>query len=399
VYDIDSGGLEVTTAEIGAAEQPFAGYGTYEEYRAALSRFLWSEIAPRAAEIDATNHFPRAELFPRLAELGLWGLMTPSAYGGGGLTVPQYLPIVSEMAKVSGGTRLLVHAHNSTARALALYASDDQKRSLLPRVARGELSIAFALTEPDSGSGKDVQTTARREGNRFILSGKKHLITNADFTELFLVLCHATSESGEAQMTALLLPRDTPGLQVELMGAMMGCRGTGHARLTFDDCPVPVESVVGREDQGLEVFLGELEAARVFIAASSLGVCERALELATAYAKQRVTFGKPIAQRETVREYLADMFLDTYALRVMLADVAGKIERGEPAAAESSACKVFGSEAVCRVTDRAMLVFGGRGYASENEIERLYRDARLNLLEEGTPTIQRFVVARALLDG
>jgi alkylation response protein AidB-like acyl-CoA dehydrogenase len=365
----------------------------YEQLKEAIVRFLWEEVAPLANRIDATDAFPREQLFPRFRELGLWGLMVPAAYGGVGLTVPQYLPILSELAQISGAARLIVHTHNTTARAVALYGLPEQKQRLLPRLTTGELSISLALTEPHAGSGRDVKSRATRQGDHFILEGEKHLITNADFAQLFMVLCHT-----DAGMTALLVERDTPGFTIEPMSPMMGARGAGHGKLTFDHCPVPLDSLLGREEQGLEVFLGELEVSRVFIAASSLGVCERALELSRRYAKERVTFGKPIAQRETVREYLANMFTDTYTLRLMLADVAARIEAGLPAPKEASACKVFGAEAACRVTDSAMLVFGGRGYCSAYEVERLYRDARLNLLEEGTPTIQRLVIARALLE-
>jgi len=170
--------------------------------------------------------------------------------------------------------------------------------------------------------------------------------------------------------------------------------------LTFKDCVVPVRNVVGEEGQGLEIFLGELEASRVFVAASSLGTAERALEESIEYAKNRVTFGKPIAQRESIRALLADMAMDIYGLRLMLEDVAKKIDEGKPCSLEASITKTHALETVCRVvTDKAMEVFGGRSYLQSYPIERLLRDARLNVLEEGTPTIQRLVTARALLSG
>jgi alkylation response protein AidB-like acyl-CoA dehydrogenase len=179
----------------------------------------------------------------------------------------------------------------------------------------------------------------------------------------------------------------------------MGCKGLGHGILTFADCVVPVEKVLGKEGQGIEIFLGELEASRVFVAASSLGTAERALELSLDYAKKRVTFGRPIAKRESIRSLLADMAADIYGLRLMLEDVAHKIDEGRPCPLEASIAKSHGLETVRRTTDKAMEVHGGRAYLQSWPIERLYREARLNVLEEGTPSIQRLVTARALLAG
>ena len=271
---------------------------------------------------------------------------------------------------------------------------------MLPKIATGDLSVAFAITEANSGTGLDNKTTAVRQGGNFILNGEKHLITNADFTKLFMVCCYTKPrELGRKAMSALLVDLDTPGFTNESMPHLMGCKGLGHGWLTFKDCIVPGENVVGEEGQGLDIFLGELEASRVFVAASSLGTAERALELSLEYSKQRVTFGKPIARRESVRMLLADMAMDIYGLRLMLEDVVRKIDKGESCPLEASLAKTHGLESVCRVTDKAMLIFGGRSYLQSYPIERLVRDGRLNVLEEGTPSIQRLVSARALLSG
>jgi alkylation response protein AidB-like acyl-CoA dehydrogenase len=200
-------------------------------------------------------------------------------------------------------------------------------------------------------------------------------------------------------MSALLVDLDTPGFTNEAMPHLMGCKGLGHGILTFKDCVVPAKNVLGEEGQGLAIFLGELEASRVFVAASSLGTAERALELSLDYAKQRVTFGKPIASRESIRTLLADMAMDIYGLRLKLEDVARKIDEGKECPLVASIAKTHGLETVCRVTDKAMLVHGGRSYLQSWPIERLMREGRLNVLEEGTPSIQRMVTARALLSG
>jgi len=379
------------------------GFRNDEEYLAfkrSISDFLWKEVEPLVPEMEKTDHIPKDVLFPKFREKGLFGLIIPEEYGGMGLDTRQYLPILAELSKVSGAIRALIHVHLTSARAVVVYGREEQRKALLPKIATGELSIAFAITEENSGTGLDNRTTAVREGDNFILNGEKHLITNADFTESFMVCCYTKPrELGRKAMSALLVPLGAPGFTNDPMPHLMGCKGLGHGILTFKDCVVPVENVLGEEGQGIDIFLGELEASRVFVAASSLGTAERALELSLDYALKRVTFGKPIAQRESIRGLLADMATDIYGLRLMLEDVARKIDEGKPCPLEASMAKSHGLAAVCRVTDKAMEVHGGRSYLENWPIERLYREARLNVLEEGTPSIQRLVTARALLAG
>ena len=372
----------------------------YLAYKEAITDFLWKEVDPLVPQMEETNSIPKDVLFPKFSEKGLFGLIIPAKYGGMGLTTVQYLPILAELSKVSGAVRALIHVHLTAARAIVFFGREEQKKELLPKIATGELSVAFGITEANSGSGLDCKTTAVKQGDNFILNGEKHLITNADFTKLFMVACYTRPrELGREAMSALLVDIDTPGFTNERMPHLMGCKGLGHGILTFKDCVVPVKNVLGEEGQGLAIFLGELEASRVFVAASSLGTAERALELSLDYAKQRVTFGKPIASRESIRTLLADMAMDIYGLRLMLEDVARKIDEGKECPLEASIAKTHGLETVCRVTDKAMLVHGGRSYLQSFPIERLIREGRLNVLEEGTPSIQRMVTARALLSG
>jgi len=372
----------------------------YSIYKRKLSRFLLDEVAPLVPEMEEKNHIPKDILFPRFQEHGLFGLIIPEAYGGMGLSTVQYLPVLAALSKVSGAVRALIHVHLTSARAILYYGREEQKKALLPEIAKGKLSVAFAMTEADSGTGLDCRSHATRKGDQFFLNGEKHLITNADFAELFMVACYTKPKDlGRKAMSALLVDRDTPGFTNEPMTHLMGCKGLGHGILTFKECPVPIDNVLGEEGQGLDVFLGELEAGRVFVAASSLGTAERALELSLEYAERRVTFGQPIAKRESIQALLADMATDIYGLRLMLEDVAMKIDRGEPCPLEASMAKTHGLETVCRVTDKALLVFGGRSYLQDYPIERLFREARLNVLEEGTPSIQRMITARSLLKG
>jgi len=371
----------------------------YRTFKQEMVEFIWKELDPYEPEIERTGQIPLDDLFPKLRRMRCFGLMVPEAYGGVGLSVSQYVQILAELAKIHGGIRVIVHVHNTTAKAVAQLGSEAQKRALLPKVATGEWSVAFGLTEPDAGTGRDLKTQMVRDGDHFVVNGRKHLITNSEFASHFMVFGHTDPTRGARGVSTLMVDRDTPGFTISDMPETMGCRGGQHGHLTFTDCRVPVTNILGQEGEGLLQMTVALEVSRLFIAATSLGTAERSLELSLDFAKKRVTFGKPIAERQAVQGYLADMATDLYALRTMVADAAKKADRGERIPAEASMCKLFGLEAVGRITDRALLVHGGVGYTRKYPIERLYRDARLNWVEEGTPTIQRLVIAREFLDG
>ena len=367
----------------------------YLTLRDRIFEAIWSELDPLERRIEDEEQVPHDIVMPILARIGALGLLVPREYGGSGLSIAQYLPIIAEFAKVQGGLRVIVHVHNSFAHALSEIGNEQQKAAVLPGAATGRNSVAFALTEPGFGTGADLGSTAVRDGDDYVITGEKWLITNSDIASHFIVFAKTT----DREVSAFLVPRDTDGLSIAALPETMGCKGTEHGRVTLDAVRVPAAALVGAEGQGNEHLERALEISRVFIAASSLGTSERALELSIAHAKSRVTFGKPIGTRQAVQRYLAEMATDVYALRGILADAARKWDAGERIPAEASMCKLFGLEAVGRVTDRALLVHGGIGYTRAHPIERLYRDARLNWLEEGTPTIQYLVAAGRLLDG
>lgn len=371
----------------------------YQKFKREMVDFIWSELDRYENQIERTDEVPLDDLFPRLRRMRCFGLMVPEEYGGVGLSVSQYLPILAEFSKIHGGIRVIVHVHNTTAKGVAQLGSPEQKRALLPKIATGESSVAFGLTEPDAGTGRDLKSRAVRDGDHFVLNGRKHLITNSDFASHFMVFCYTDPSRGAHGISALMVDRDTPGFTIADMPPLMGCKGGQHGYLTFKDCRVPVANVLGQEGEGLLQMTVALEVSRLFIAATSLGTGERAFELSLAFAKKRVTFGKPIAERQAIQTYLAEMGTDLYALRNMITAAARKADRGERIPTEASMCKLFGLEAVGRVTDRALLIHGGVGYTQMYPIERLYRDARLNWVEEGTPTIQQLVIARNFLDG
>ena len=376
----------------------FASEAEYHTYVDDVKQFLWGEINPLVPQIEKEEYIPFDDLRAKFRQHHLFDCLVPEAYGGLGLSTVQYAPILKELARVHGGIRAQLHVHNSSVHLIET-GRPEQRQRYLPPMATGDLLVCFGLTEPDSGSGLDSNSHAVRQGDVYLLSGRKHLITNAREANLFAVFCF-TQETPDAQreFSVLLLDRDMPGFTIEPLAHTMGCAGGSHDMLIFDRVPVPVDRVLGRTGMGSEQLLSFLEISRVFIAVAALGTAERSLELSVEWAKRRVTFGKPIATRQAVQGYLAEMATDIYALRHIILDALRKYDAGQRIPEESSMCKLFGLEAVGRVTDKALLVHGGIGYLKSSPIEMLYRDARLNWLEEGTPTIHKLIIARALLE-
>ena len=371
----------------------------YTRLRASIAEAMWKLIPPMEDEIEESDVIPKDILVPALREVGAFGLLIPEEYGGAGLTVSQYLPILADLARIHGGLRGFVHAHNSSTHVFSMLADAEQRARLLPLAARGEVSFGMGITEPDHGTGADVGTRAVRDGDHYVLDGQKWLTTNSDWVTYFIVFCKTNPSNGAAGVSAILMDRDAEGLTIEPLPPTLGTRGLQHGHLRFSGVRVPVANRLGDEGDGLGLIEEGMELSRIFVAASSLGTAEEALQMSLERAKQRVTFGQPIGTRQAVQRYLAEMATDVFALRTMLENVAARVDAGHRVPAEASACKLFGLEAVCRVTDRALLVFGGIGFTRKFPIERMLRDARANVVEEGPPTIQQLVIARTLLGG
>ncbi|MBX6377950.1 MAG: acyl-CoA dehydrogenase family protein [Clostridia bacterium] len=367
-------------------------------YRQQVATFIATEGEAFARQLEAEKRIPDA-LMRRLRELGLLRLTIPKEYGGEGLKLQEYFPILEECAKSHGTIRILVHGINTLWRPLA-YAGETQRNRWLTAIASGEAIPAFALTEPDTGTGADIGTMAVRRGDTYYLTGKKHLITFADMAHVFTVVaCTDRSRRGEG-VSAFIVERNTPGFTITLMPEMMNMKGSEHGILEFRDAPVPAENLIGREGDGLTIVLrGFLDQSRAAIAQSCVGIAQRSLDLATEFAKQRVTFGKPIAERQAVQAMIADMATEIHAGRLLVMDAARRFDEGLPLAREAAMAKLFCLEMVGRVTDRALRIFGGRGLTVAFPIERLYRDARALWFEEGTAEIQRTVIAREVLYG
>jgi alkylation response protein AidB-like acyl-CoA dehydrogenase len=367
-----------------------------DRYRAFVKDFREHTLDALSEEIEETGKLPQ-NVIRILADADLLRLTLPTEYGGVGLCFSDFWPILEEVAKAHGSLRLIVHAGNGFWRMIHNYGTPAQKHKYLPEVARAERFLGFALTEPDTGTGADIQSQARKDGDHWLVNGKKQLISFADFADPFHIFAYTDRTQGHQGVSAFLLDRDTPGFDIEYMRPTMGLRGSEHGIFHMREAQLPAANLLGEVGQGLEIAFSFLEVSRLAIAVSCLGLAQRFLELAVAFSKERVTFGKPLATRQAVQGYLAEMAVDVYALRSMIADAGRKFDQGVAIPGEASSAKLFGLESVGRVSDRAILVFGGIGYTRTYPIERMYRDARAMWFEEGTPTIQKLVIARSVL--
>jgi alkylation response protein AidB-like acyl-CoA dehydrogenase len=368
-----------------------------DRYKEFVRDFRERTLDPLSEEIETSGQLPD-DIVRILADADLLRLTLPREYGGEGLCFSEYWPILEEVAKAHGSLRLIVHAGNGFWRMIHNYGNREQKQKYLPEVARGDRFLGFALTEPDVGTGADMKSEARMEGNNWIINGKKQLISFADLADPFHTFAYTDDSKGHEGVSAFLLDRDTSGFEIEHMPPTMGLRGSEHAIFHMNDARLPAENLLGEVGQGLDIAFSFLEISRLSIGASCLGLAQRFLELAVEFAQERETFGKTLAKRQAIQGYLAEMAMDVYALRSIITDAGRKFDQGQSVLAEASIAKLFGLEAVGRVSDRAILVFGGIGYTQQYPIERMYRDARALWFEEGTPTIHKLVIARSLLD-
>jgi alkylation response protein AidB-like acyl-CoA dehydrogenase len=354
-----------------------------------------------ADQIEATGTVP-PELFDDLKARGYLGLAAPERLGGQGIPFSRYLELMEIFSRSHASIRMLVHVINGTWRSMDEFATDEQRENIIKPSVSGEVLVAFTLTEATAGTGADIRTTVRREGDTYYLSGEKHLITFGVKCDYWLLAARLEGTSGHEGTVALLVPNTgLPGAEVINDSETMGVRGTDHAILHFDNTPVPVANLLGAEGDGLKVTLGGfLLPSRVSVAMSCVGLAERAQELAVEYANRRETFGKKIGERQAIQFYLAENYADIAAARALVFQAAKAFEEGAPdAGVLSSASKMIAVDMLTRVTDKALQVHGGQGYWKRNPIERVYRDARAQRFEEGTNEIQKLIVGRAVLTG
>ena len=358
-----------------------------------VQRFVRQRLMPIEDTVARTDAIP-PDVVADMRAMGLFGMTIPEEFGGLGLTMEEEVTVALELGHTSPAFRSLIGTNNGIGSlGLILAGTAAQQQRYLPAMARGELISAFALTEPDAGSdAASLRTTATSDGDHFILNGTKRFITNAPQAGLFTVFARTVSG-----ISALLVEAHTPGLSVGKPDEKMGQKGAHTADVVFQDCRVPAQALLGPEGQGFGIAMRTLDRGRLHIAAVCTGLAGRLIHDAVQYAAQRKQFGKPIAAFQLVQASWPISQADAYAARCMTLDAARRRDEGQDVSMEASCCKLFASEMLGRVADRAVQVHGGSGYMREYAVERFYRDARLYRIYEGTSQIQQLVIARRLL--
>ncbi|HLH69817.1 MAG TPA: acyl-CoA dehydrogenase family protein [Candidatus Dormibacteraeota bacterium] len=348
-----------------------------------------------APELERSDRIPD-RLLELIAAAGVHRLTVPTEDGGFGLGLVEFLPYLELAAMGPAPGRMICHLSNGIWRPLARYGSPEQRR-LIREQAEGRITIAFALTERSGGTGRDLHSRAVPDAGAWLLTGEKHLITFGDRADWFLLVAASDERQGRDSLTAFLVPRDTPGFEIDARQRTMGLHGTGHAWLRYDRMRVEDRHRLGEVGQGLEVALSFLDYSRISLSACMVGLARRALQEAIAYSRRRVTFGRPIAERGVIQAHLADMHADIEAGRGLVRAAAAAFDAGDEVTAAAATAKLFCLNMVGRVTDLSLRVHGGFGYTTDAPIERIYRDARGFWFEEGTAEIQQLVIARHLL--
>lgn len=367
-----------------------------------VREFAEKEIAPRAEEIDASDEFP-FDLFRRMGEVGLLGLPFPEEYGGSGADYHGMVVALEEIARVSGSMAITLDAHTSLCcEPIYHVGTEAQKQKYLIPLARGEKIGAFGLTEPQAGSDAGAtRTRAVRDEERgeWVINGQKTYITNGSIADVVVFTAKTAPEAGTRGISAFIVEKGAPGFQPGRDEKKMGLKGSVTSELFFEDCRIPEENLLGKENQGFKQFLATLDAGRIAIAAMAVGLAQGAYERARDYAKQREQFGQLIANFQAIRWMLADMATELDAARMMVHRAAWVKEQGQRYTKEASMAKLLATEMSERVCHKAIQIHGGYGYVREYEVERMYRDQRLCQIGEGTNEIQRLVISREVLRG
>ncbi len=369
-------------------------------WRKAVHDFVEKEVRPKAHEVDVTSEF-NWNAVRKGGPLGLMGLNIPEEYGGAGVDAISAAIAIEELGWGCGSTALALAAHNGLGTApLVLYGSEALKKKWLSRVSSGRHKLgALALTEPGAGSDLQggVRTKAEQRGREWVINGAKMWTTNASIAEYIITLVRTDTSGNSRSLSQILVPTDTPGLTIGPAEKKMGLHGSPTHAVTFEDVRVPLDNLIGEKGHGLQQTLSTLDGGRISIGALSIGLGQAAYEYALAYAKERRAFGKRIAEFQAIQWMLADAATEIEAARTLLYKAAWLKEEGRPYLKEASMAKMFATEMAERVCRNAIQVHGGYGYSSEYPVERIYRDARLMTIGEGTSEIQRLVIARQIL--
>lgn len=365
--------------------------------KAGIRDFIDHEVEPVAALIEESNEIP-GDVMTKAKEIGLFALSIPEEYGGLGLDMVGKAAILEEVGRTHNGFTTVIGGHTGIGGVgIVEMGNEEQKRKYLPGMATGERIGAFALTEPNAGShASNLKTTAVKKGDKYILNGSKHYITNATIADVFTVMAVTDPSKGAKGITSFIVEKDTPGFVLGKTEKKMGLHGSHSAEIFFEDCEVPADNVLGEEGQGYVNALKILANGRAGMAARNLGSCDKLLEMSLDYAHTRIQFGKPIFEQQIIQHYLAEMALETEALRSMTYRVAWMVDQKMNVVKEAAMVKLLGSETYNRVADKAVQIHGGLGYISEYPIERFYRDARITRIYEGTSEIQKNIIAAQL---
>ncbi|WP_436639741.1 acyl-CoA dehydrogenase family protein [Microbaculum sp. FT89] len=367
-----------------------------------MQRFVEERLIPAEPRVEAENAIP-PEIVEEMRHLGLFGMSIPQEHGGLGLTMTEEVEIAFVLGRAAPAFRSLIGTNNGIgSQGIVIDGTPEQKAHWLPRLASGEMISSFALTEPDAGSdAASISLSARRDGDDYVLNGTKRFITNAPVASLFTVMARTEPDvKGAKGISAFLVEADTPGLTVGKPDRKMGQRGALTADVFFEDCRVPASAIIGGvPGRGFATAMKVLDRGRLHISAICAGAATRLLDDALAFALERKQFDQPIAEFQLIQAMLADSRTELYAGQSMVRDAARRRDGGESVSLEASCCKLFCSEMVGRVADRAVQIHGGAGYMADYAVERFYRDVRLFRIYEGTSQIQQLVIARNMIAG
>jgi butyryl-CoA dehydrogenase len=366
--------------------------------RDTVRRFAQEVVAPRAKAIDASGEFP-LDFYRRAGELGLAGVYVPEEHGGAGMDMVAYCVAIEEISRVCASSGVILSVNNSlVCDPLLRYANEEQKRDFLAPLASGAKLGCFALTEPEAGSDAGaLRTTARKDGDAYLLDGSKVFITNGTHADTALVF--ATVDPGQKHrgITCFVVPCDTPGFRRGHHEYKLGVQASGTTQLYFESMRVPAAWRLGGEGEGFKIAMSTLDGGRIGIAAQAVGIAQGAFEAALAYARERRQFGRPIAEFQAIQFYLADMAMELDAARLLVYKAAWAKSTQKRYTLEAAQAKLFASEVAQRVTDKALQIHGGYGYTRDYDVERFFRDARITEIYEGTSEIQKLVIADWIL--
>lgn len=395
-YTIDAArhGADLKTFQTRTMIDPFL---TEEQrmIRDAARQFATEVLAPDAGQWDREGALPDS-VIRQLGELGLLGMIVPAELGGTFSDYTAYALAMEEIAAGCASCATLMSVHNSVGCGPILaYGTDAQKAEWLPKLASGEVIGAFCLTEPQAGSeANNLRVRAVERDGQWVLSGSKQFVTNGARSGVAIVFAVTDPEQGKRGISAFIVPKDTPGFNVGAPEHKLGIRASDTCPITFDDCAIPAANLLGQRGEGLKIALSNLEGGRIGIAAQALGIARAAFDAARAYARERVQFGRPIHEHQSVANKLADMQTQINAARLLIHHAARMRTEGVPCLSEASQAKLFASEMAERVCSDAIQIHGGYGYLEDYPVERHYRDARITQIYEGTSEVQRMVIAR-----